>query len=209
MISMPRWQQIKSFSAINRTKESRVQEINCVCGFRVSIDFTEVPRALSKPTLVVYTGPMLAGVIGAVKPAFLRLDDCVNAVGIRTRNGDADLTKDSFGKAVTLEMFPRDAIIFRPIKSAACTAAGEKPRLSARLPKRCEDDVRVMRIKDNIDPAGVLVFGQNFRPRFSAVGRPENSAFLTWTKRVAERCGQDDVLISWIDDQCPDLTAVF
>src|SRR5438046_1635526 len=106
-------------------------------------------------------------------------------------------------------MFPRDTIILRSIESAARAAAGEKPRLPARLPKRCEHDVGIMRIKDNIDPAGVLIFGQNFRPRFSAVGRSENSAFLIWTKRVAERCHQDDVLISWIDDQCPDLTAVF
>ena len=55
-------------------------------------------------------------------------------------------------------MFPGNAIIFGAIESAAWAAAGEKPWLPARLPKRCEDDVRIMRIENDIDPAGVFVF---------------------------------------------------
>src|SRR5437667_5284940 len=128
---------------------------------------------------------MLTGVIRPVEAAFLGFDECIDAIGISSRHGNADLAQDSARKTITLEMFPRNAVIFRTVKSAARTAAGEKPRLSPRLPKRCEDDVRIMRIENNVDPAGVFIFGQNFRPCFAAISSTKNSALLIWTERVA------------------------
>ena len=66
---------------------------------------------------------MLSGIIGAVKTAFLRLDDCINAVGIGTGNRDTDPSQDSFGEAIALETFPRHAIVFRSIEPTSWTAA--------------------------------------------------------------------------------------
>ena len=66
---------------------------------------------------------MLPGIIGAVKAAFLGLDDRINAVRIRTGNRDADLSEDSSGETIALETFPRHAIIFRSIDPTAWTAA--------------------------------------------------------------------------------------
>ena len=54
-------------------------------------------------------------------------------------------------------MFPGNAVIFGAIESAAGAAAGEKPWLPPRLPERCENDVRIMRIENNVDAAGVFV----------------------------------------------------
>ena len=101
---------------------------------------------------------MLAGVIRTIKTAFLRLDDCIDAIRICAGNGNTDLAKNSFWEAVAFEMFPGNAVIFGTIEAAARSAAGEKPRLPARLPERRENDIRVMRIEDNINPASVLVF---------------------------------------------------
>jgi hypothetical protein len=57
-----------------------------------------------------------------------------------------------------------------------------------------------VRIKNDIDPAGVFIFRQNFRPRFPTVVSAEYSALSVWTKRVTKSRHQHDVLISWIDD---------
>ena len=101
---------------------------------------------------------MLAGIIGAIESTLFRLDDRINAIGIGPGNGDADLAENTFGKTVPFEMFPCDAVILRAIKSAAWAATGKKPWLPPCLPKRCEDDVRIMRIENNVDPACIFVF---------------------------------------------------
>ena len=127
---------------------------------------------------------MLPGIVRAEETALLGLDDCIDAVSIRSGNGDADFAEDSAWKAVALETFPRGAIVFRPIKSAARAAAGEKPWLSPRLPKRREDDVRIMRIENNVDAASVFIFRQNSCPRLPTVSCAKDSTFLIWTKRM-------------------------
>ena len=100
---------------------------------------------------------MLSGVIGTIKAAFLCLDDCIDAIRIGSGNGDADLAEDSSGKPVAFEVLPCNAIIFRSVEPAAGTAAGEKPRLSSRLPERREHDVRIMRIENNVNPASIFI----------------------------------------------------
>ena len=135
VISMSRWQQIESFAAIHRTKQPGVYEINRVHGFRISVNLTEIPGPLTKAAVIIYSSPMLSGVIGTVKAAFLRLDDCISAVRIGSRNGNTDLAEDSSRKPISFQMFPGDTIIVGAIQSAARTTAGEKPWLPSRLPK--------------------------------------------------------------------------
>src|SRR5258708_14243708 len=106
VIAVTGWQQIKSFSAINRTKQPGVQKINRVSGFRVSINFAKIPGALPKPAVIIYTGPMLSGIIGTIKPTLFRLDDRINPVRIAPGNRDTHLTRNSFGQAIALETFP-------------------------------------------------------------------------------------------------------
>src|SRR5207302_5534990 len=99
------------------------------------------------------------------------------------------------------EPFPGRAAVFRSIQAAPRPAAGEKPRLSSRLPERGKDNVRVVRIEHDVDAARVLVFAQNFRPCLAAVGRAKNSALLIWTERMAERRDKNDIGILRIDDE--------
>ena len=65
-----------------------------------------------------------------------------------------------------------------------------------------------MRIEDDIDPAGIFIFREDFRPSFTAVARPENSAFGVWAESVT-KCRHDyDVGIIGMDDEGADLTGV-
>src|SRR5881394_1673697 len=102
---------------------------------------------------------MLASVIGAVETALLRFDDRIDAIGISSGHGDADPAENSIRKTIPLQAFPCYAVVFRSIQSAARTATGEKPRLSPRLPKRREHDVRVMRIENDVDAPRIFIFG--------------------------------------------------
>ena len=66
-----------------------------------------------------------------------------------------------------------------------------------------------MRIENNIDAAGVFVFGQNFRPGFAAVTRAKDAALLIRAERVPQRRYHNYVLISRIDNQRADLPRIF
>ena len=158
MIAVTRGQESEIFPTIDRFKKPGVYKVNRVRGLRVSINFAEIPGALAKPAIVIHASPMLPGIIRAVEAAILGFDDRIDAVRIGARNSDADLAEDSARKTIALETFPRHAIIFRTIKSAARPAAGEKPWLPPRLPKRREYDVRIMRIENDVDSTSVFVF---------------------------------------------------
>ncbi len=66
-----------------------------------------------------------------------------------------------------------------------------------------------MRIEDDIDRAGVLVFAQDFRPGLAAIGRAKNSALVVRSKGVAERGDENDVRILRMNDERADMAAVF
>ncbi len=152
---------------------------------------------------------MLAGIIGAEKSALFCFNDCVNAVRIGAGNGDTDFAEDACGKAVSFQMFPRHAIVFGAIKAAARSAAREKPRLPARLPKGREHDVWIVRIEHDIDRAGVFVFPQHLAPCFATVCGSKDSAFLVRTERVPERGYKHHIFISRIDNQRADVPCIF
>src|SRR5260370_27604666 len=103
MISMSRGEQREIFSAIDRTKQSRIHKINRIRRFWIGVNFAEIPGALPKTAILVNAGPMLPGIIRAIEPAFLLLDDRVNAIGIGARNGDTDLAKNSIRQSVSFD----------------------------------------------------------------------------------------------------------
>ena len=72
---------------------------------------------------------MLSGIIGTIKAAFFRFDNCIDPVRIGTGNSDTDLAEDPFGQAIPLEAFPSNAIIVRSVEPSPWTAAGKKPGL--------------------------------------------------------------------------------
>src|SRR5450432_2049933 len=98
-------------------------------------------------------------------------------------------------QTVPAQFLPGISTVGRTVESAPWSAARKKPGLPARLPERREKCIRIVRIENDLDAAGVFVFAQNFCPGFATVGRAKNSALLIWTERVPERCHKSDVRI--------------
>src|SRR5450432_1343211 len=170
MIAVARGEKVEGLAAIDRTEESGIQDVDRIGRARVRVDFAEIPGALPEAQAVVDPGPVVAAIFRAENPAFLRFNDGINPIGISARNAHADATKNAFGQAMSLELLPGSSTVDRTIKPAAFAAAREKPGLPADLPERREERVRIMRVEDDVDRAGVFVFAQDFRPRLSAVG---------------------------------------
>ena len=198
---MARREKVESLAAIDRAEEPGVQDIESVGRARVRVDLAEIPGTLTKTEVVIDLRPVIAAVVGLKDAAFLRLDDRVNAIGIGARNGHADAPENALRQTVSLQMLPGVAAIGRAIKPAPFTAAGEKPRLPPHLPERGEQSVRIMRVENDVDRAGVLVFAQDFRPGLAAIGRAKNSALVVRAISMSEGRDKNDVRILRMHDE--------
>src|SRR5262249_21211697 len=151
---------------------------------------------------VVDTRPFLAAVIGTEEPAVVRLDHRVYPLAIRRRDANSYLPIRSLrqtffllsrspGLLVSLScfgrpnLFPRIAPVAGNKQPAARPAAGQLPRLAARLPHSSKENPRVIRIEANIRRAGVQIIAENALPRFATVGGSIHPAIFVWAKRVA------------------------
>src|SRR4030095_7505495 len=101
-----------------------------------------------------------------------------------------------------------NAVVFRFVEAAARPAAGEEPGLPPCLPKRGEDYIGIVRIEDDINPTGVLVFRENLCPRFSTVAGSKNSALLIRAESVAERGDQTHIGVGLMNDERSDLAGI-
>src|SRR5579862_4741602 len=88
----------------------------------------EVPGALSEAVVVIDLHPFLAPIVGAIKSSRLRFDLRVNAVRVRSRNGQTDLAQNPLGQAVAFQMLPRASAVRRFVEPAARAAAGQAVR---------------------------------------------------------------------------------
>ena len=104
-----------------------------------------------------------------------------------------------------LELRPGIAAIARDVQAAAGAAAGQLPRLAARLPQAGEQDPRVGRVDGDVAGAGVGVLGEHLLPGLAAVGGAIDAAFLARPERRAEHGGEGDVGIGRMDDDRADL----
>ena len=110
---------------------------------------------------------------------------------------------------MSLQLLPGRSAIGRTIKSAARTTAREIPRLTAHLVERGEQRVRIVRIENNIDRAGVFVLAQDLGPRLAAIGRAENSAIGIRPIGVPDGSHENDVRIIRMDDERADMASIF
>src|SRR6266480_5067273 len=106
-------------------------------------------------------------------------------------------------------MFPGNTVVVRSVETASRTAAGKEPWLPARLPKRGEDNVGIVRVEDNMDAAGIFVFRQDFRPGLATVTRAKNPALLVLTEGLAQRRHEHNVGILGMNNERADLAAIF
>src|SRR5580704_1314833 len=108
-------------------------------------------------------------------------------------NGDADAPERSFWQTVAFEFFPGCAAVGGFVKSAAGTAAIERPGSAAGLPERGEEDVRIGGIEGDVNRARFVVEIENFLPGFAAVGGSEDAAIGIGSIGVAERGDEKDI----------------
>src|SRR5271167_4184861 len=91
------------------------------------------------------------------------------------------------------EALPGDSGVRRLIKAGARAAAGEIPWLAAHLPQRGVDDVWIVRIKSDIDRAGIPILVQHPGPGAAAVRAAKYSALIVRPERMSKRRNQDDI----------------
>src|SRR5204862_7374735 len=85
------------------------------------------------------------------------------------------------------------------------TAAPHAPRIAARFPQRRVQRLRMIRIDDELDRAGLVVLVENLLPRLAAVLRAEDAAIGIRRRVMTERRHVDDVGVAGIDANLRDV----
>src|SRR5262249_8094666 len=104
---------------------------------------------------------------------------------------------------------PGVAAVARDVEPAAGAAAAQLPRAAAGLPHAGEDDSGVVRVDGYVRGAGVGVFEEHAVPGLAAVLRAIDSAFATWSKRLAKDRGEGDVRVARVHGHGADLGDLF
>ena len=208
MIAVRRRKQSKRLPSVSRTEQASVEDINRIDGFGIGKDVGEIPRALAIALIVVYTNPVVAGIIRTVDAALFRFDQRVHAAGISSGDADPNPSHDSVGQAVALEPLPCVTAVARFVQSAAWSAAVEAVWCAYHLPQRSKENVCVVRIKHNINCAGVIVFVENLLPSLAAITGTKNAALRIGAIGMTQCCYERNVGIARIDNDRGDVLCI-
>ena len=147
IVAMRRAHGLETLSAIRRARNSRVEHIQCVHTPGIRKNMMKIPGALRVTVIGIDQMPAFSPVLAAVDSAFFRFDDCIHAISIRPGHRDTDAPQHAARQSMTLEPFPRHAIIAGAIQPAPRAAAGQAPRRALRFPQRGKQNVRIIRIE--------------------------------------------------------------
>ena len=172
---------------------------------RVDRDVREVERPLIDERVVRRHFPRSAAVVGAPKDAAFGFDQRVDAVAVARRDREADAPGDAGRQAVADQTFPRFAAVARPVQSVVGAAAGERPRLPAKLPDSGVDDVGIANVHRDIARAAARPDVERLSPRASRVVGNVNAAIRRIGEDVAERADDDVRRVLRIDDDARDV----
>src|SRR5713226_9784583 len=136
--------------------------------------------------------------------AIARFYQSVNAIRLRLRECESDLSDRVCWKSVAFEFGPRRSAIVRNEKTAAGTATFPRPRVHLELPHCGEQCLRIRRMHHDIDAAGVRIDEQHSHPRFPTVCRAIDPTLLLRTVAVSLSSDEDDVRILRIDCEASD-----
>ncbi len=181
---------------VGRLEQAGIERIRDVGIEGVGVDPGVVEVSLADLPLVVGALPGRASIVGPEDPAFLRLDDRVESVGVRTGYRDPDLAEHAFGHAwVARELGPGIPSVRGLPEPGVRSAAPHLPGFAVHLPDRCVDDVRVLRIEGQVDGSGGIAHVQDPLPALPAVGRAEDAALRVRAERMSERRHVHDALV--------------
>ena len=186
----------EGLAAIARAIEARVHRIHGVRVLRIRIDARVVPRALTQLAVFVDLGPGIAAVIRPIDAAFFCFDQCPDARRLRRRHRDADLAPESLRHArIGGDLLPRLTTVDRLEHPATRTAGVQRPRGAIRIPERRIQNVRIIRIKNQIRNAHIFIAIQDFLPALAAVRGLEHATLLVRPERMPQHANPDDVRI--------------
>ena len=186
----------KGLAAIARTIEARVHRIHRVRVLRIGNDARVVPRALTQLAVFVDLGPRIAAVVRPIDAAFFRFDQRPHARRLRRRHRDADLAPESLRHArIGGDLLPTLTTVDRLEHATTRTAGVQRPRGAIRIPERRIQNVRIVRIKNQIRNAHILIAIQDFLPALAAVRGLEHATLLVRPERMPQHANPDDVRI--------------
>src|SRR5205807_6649354 len=150
-------------------------------------------------------GPVFAAIVGAVQAAFFGFNQGITAIGVCAGDRDANASHDSPGQAVTFKALPCGPAIGGFVETAARPAAIEAPGSAIDLPQGSKERVGVVRIKNYVDSAGLVVFEQHLLPGGAAIGGAKQAAFFIRPISMAQGRNKNDVGVLGIDDHRADV----
>ncbi len=167
----------------------------------------EIERAILDGPAVAGARPGGAHVVRAVEAGVRRLDDGVDPVRARRRDGDRDAAQFA-GRQAGGEFLPGRAAVEAAVQPAARSAGREEIRAAPELPRRGEQDVGRPRHQDHVRASRGLVDGQDLLPRRAAVGGLEEAALRVRAPEVAQSRHVHGVRIQGIDDDLADALGI-
>ena len=149
--------------------------------------------------------PGVAPVLGAVQAcASPSLHQRVDHAAVTPVHVQPDAAQVAIRQAL-VQSRPRRAAVERAINAASGSAPVEAPRRAPALVHCREKRIRVARIHDQVDGAGVLIERQDMLPGLPAVRRLEHAPLGVRTPKPAYRGDIHDVRVSRMDADASDV----
>src|SRR5882762_3838348 len=208
MVAVRRIQPFERFAAVHRAEQPRICDVNGIYIFRISPNMGEIPGALAEAVVVGDERPVLAAVIGPIEPAFFRFDERVDDIRIGAGNGNADAAQRALGDAIAFDALPSGTVVIRTEEPILGAAAIERPGSAVALPHGRKEDVRIARIENEVNAAGVVVEIENFFPVLAAVAGAKDAAFGVRAVGMAQGGDECDIRIRGMNDDFADVPGV-
>ena len=191
---------VERLAAVGRSERAGVEQVDGVLAVRVRGDVGVVERALPEAAGRVHQRPARAGIVGRVEAAVLVLDQRVDAIRVRARDGDADPADDAGRQTLGAgDLRPGLAAVGGLEQPAARAAARHLVLDPVRLPQRRVHHAGVAPIDDDVHGAGLVVAVEHLLPRLAAVGALEQAALLARHAVAPEAGDEDDVVVGGVN----------
>src|SRR5579872_1724673 len=198
----------KVLSAVVRDVEAavRAEDVHAVAVLRIDADLAEVHRPRVERRQLLPAVASINAPVDAVLAA-RRFDGGVDDAAVAAEDVEADAAfvaaRQSGG-----ELRPGGAAVCGPVDAAAGSAAVESPRSALALIHRSEEDVRILRIHDDVGRARVLVDEEAPGPRPPSVRRAEHTPLGVRSPQMTGRGDVDDLRVGGMDDDAADVAGV-
>src|SRR4029077_11337208 len=181
---------IEMFAAIVRAVERSVRDIDSIRVARVGSNAAKIPAALPDAVVGGNTPPRTPFIVGTVQAASTRIHQSKHPSAVTPRcDRNSDAAHAFIWESVPHDLMPRNSAVRRFVEAAAGTTRWRinAPRRAARLPQRRVDDLRVARIKTEVNGAGVVILAENFFPRGATIDSALHTTLGIGSKPVTQR----------------------